>query len=441
MAFFLLMILLITELGFGAFELTRKTSKSKWTPVRFMVDSLQLVIFLVMVFLPGIDLGFRFKALFTILILRLVTAGLFALIYRKNDKRKKKGAIVLSALISVILITANMIPAFVFTDYHGRPLTGEYEVKEDTIILIDESRIEEFEDDGSFREVPVRFYYPDATGEESHSMPLVIFSHGAFGYYQSNASTYMELASHGYVVASLDHPYHSFFTKDSEDKLVTVDPEFFQNAMYIGGNDNNMSEEDVFMITSEWMDLREADVNFVIDELKDGDYGQEWGRLMDTSRIGLMGHSLGGAAAVTVGRREDVSAVIDIDGTMLGEQTGVRDGMPVVNEEPYITPLLSIDNETHHQECTEAREAGYPYVNNVILDNATEGFSTYIRGAAHMDLTDLPLFSPFLSGMLNTSESTVNNEECIDTVNALVLDFFDCYLKGEGDFTVNESYL
>ena len=441
MAFFLLMILLITELGFGAFELTRKTSKSKWTPVRFMVDSLQLVIFLVMVFLPGIDLGFRFKALFTILIIRLVTAGLFALIYRKNDKRKKKGAIVLSALISVILITANMIPAFVFTDYHGRPLTGEYEVKEDTIILIDESRIEEFEDDGSFREVPVRFYYPDATGEESHSMPLVIFSHGAFGYYQSNASTYMELASRGYVVASLDHPYHSFFTKDSEDKLVTVDPEFFQNAMYIGGNDNNMSEEDVFMITSEWMDLREADVNFVIDELKDGDYGQEWGRLMDTSRIGLMGHSLGGAAAVTVGRREDVSAVIDIDGSMLGEQTGVQDGMPVVNEEPYTTPLLSIDNETHHQECTEAREAGYPYANNVILDNATEGFSTYIRGAAHMDLTDLPLFSPFLSGMLNTSESTVNNEECIDTVNALVLDFFDCYLKGEGDFTVNESYL
>lgn len=441
MAIFLLMILLITELGFGAFELTRKTSKSKWTPGRFMVDSLQLVIFLVMVFLPGIDLGFRFKALFTVLILRLLTAGLFALLYRKNDKIKKKGAIILSALISVILITSNMIPAFVFTDYHGRPLTGEYEVKEDTIILIDESRIEEFEDDGSFREVPVHFYYPDAPGEESHSMPLVIFSHGAFGYYQSNASTYMELASHGYVVASLDHPYHSFFTKDSEGRLVTADPEFFQNAVNIGGNDNTMSEEDVFMITSEWMDLREADVNYVIDELKDGDYEQEWGRLMDTSRIGLMGHSLGGAAAVTVGRREDVSAVIDIDGSMLGEQTGVQDGMPVVNEEPYTTPLLSIENETHHQECIEAREAGYPYTNNVILDNATEGFSTYIRGAAHMDLTDLSLFSPFLSGMLNTSESTVNNEDCIDTVNGLVLDFFDCYLKGEGVFTVNESYL
>ncbi|MBQ5851909.1 MAG: hypothetical protein IIW54_14020, partial [Lachnospiraceae bacterium] len=30
--------------------------------------------------------------------------------------------------------------------------------------------------------------------------PLVVFSHGAFGYYESNTSTYMELASNGYVV-------------------------------------------------------------------------------------------------------------------------------------------------------------------------------------------------------------------------------------------------
>lgn len=441
MAYILFVILLVAELGFAAFELTRSTSKSSWTPRRFMVNSAELIVFLIMIFLPGIDLGFRFKALFTVLILRLAVAGLFALLYRRNDKAKRKSAIVLSSLISIILIAVNMIPAFIFADYQGRPLTGEYEVKEDCIILTDESRVEQFESDGSYREVPVHFYYPDASDVVSHSMPLIIFSHGAFGYYQSNTSTYMELASHGYVVASLDHPYHSFYTSDSDGKLITVDPEFFQSAMYVGGNDNDMSEEEVYEIASRWMELREADINFVIDELETGVYDQEWGRLMDTSRIGLMGHSLGGASSVTVGRRDDVSAVIDIDGTMLGEQIGVTDGMPVVNEEPYTTPLLSIDNEEHHQSRIEAYESGYVYTNNVILDNATEGFSTYINGAAHMDLTDLPLFSPFLSGLLNTSESNVDHEECIDTVNSLVLDFFDCYLKGEGVFAVNESYL
>ena len=44
-------------------------------------------------------------------------------------------------------------------------------------------RIDEFENDGSFREVPAHFYYPDS---ESGEFPLVIFSHGAFGYYESN---------------------------------------------------------------------------------------------------------------------------------------------------------------------------------------------------------------------------------------------------------------
>jgi dienelactone hydrolase len=449
MATLLLIILLIVEFGFLSYELARSTSKRQWMPRRFIINAVQTVLYLIMVLLPGIDFSFRFRMLFALLVIRLLVAGIFALAYKKNDKIKRKGAMVLSCILSVMLISFNMLPAFLFADYHGRPLTGEYEVKEAQTILIDASRLEEFETDGSYREVPVHFYYP-ADCDEDGGLPLVIFSHGAFGYYQSNASTYMELASHGYVVVSLDHPYHSFFTNDSDGKLITVDPGFFQTAMYVGGNDNDMSEDEIYEITSEWMDLREADVNFVIDTLEGTDLmSEEWCTgnvaeavsLMDVSRIGLMGHSLGGATAVTVGRRDDISAVIDIDGTMLGEETGVVDGMPVINDEPYTTPLLVIDNEEHHNSSIEALNTSYPYANNVILEKAAEGYRTYIRGAAHMDLTDLPLFSPFLAGMLNTSESNVDHEACIDTVNELVLNFFDCYLKGEGEFSVNESYL
>ena len=32
------------------------------------------------------------------------------------------------------------------------------------------------------------------------------------------------------------------------------------------------------------------------------------------------------------------------------------------------------------------------------------------------------------------------NEEMLNTMNGLVLRFFDCYLKGEGTFEVNEYY-
>ncbi len=42
---------------------------------------------------------------------------------------------------------------------------------------------------------------------------------------------------------------------------------------------------------------------------------------MALQTIGVMGHSLGGASSVTLGRtRDDIDAVIDLDGTMLGEE-------------------------------------------------------------------------------------------------------------------------
>ena len=372
-----------------------------------------------------------------------------------NEKRKKRAAIVWSAILSILLISGGMIPSFLFADYHGREVTGEYTPAECEAILIDTDRTESFENDGSYREVPMHFYYPENAADlPEHSLPLVIFSHGAFGYYQSNASTFLELASHGYAVISLDHPYHSFFTKDSDGKTITVDPGFFRSAMKIGGSDD-VPESDVYDMTSEWMALRESDMNVVIDQVKaageagavpdtwhcDGDAADRILSVLnaiDYNKIGLMGHSLGGATAVTVGRRDDISAVIDLDGTMLGEETGVKDGVIQANELPYDKPLLCIDSESHHQSLAESKEAGYIYVNNVILDNAVNGFETYIKGAAHMNFTDLPLFSPPLARLLGTGD--VDAGECIDQVNALVLGFFDSFLKDAGEFSVKESY-
>jgi len=451
MAVILFIILAVIEIGF---LVVSPSTKKEWSLKRLLADILQAVVFFIMLIFPGIDMSFRFTSLVILLFLRIAVAGIISLINRNNSNDKKTFAKVLSLVISIILILGAMVPAFLFKDYQGRPLTGPYEVATSETIIIDKNRIEEFENDGSNREIPVHFYYPEGYTEK---MPLVVFSHGAFGYYQSNTSTYMELASNGYVVASLDHPYHSFFTKDSAGKTVTVDPEFIQTALTVGNGDDAMSEEELYEITSKWMKLREDDINCVIDSLikgaDTGDTSDYWFSdeqtkstvvsvlgLIDTSRIGLIGHSLGGASAVSVGRiRNDISAVVDLDGTMLGEQTGVSDNMPVINEEPYTTPLLSIDNDAHHNERIEARQIGYVYSNNVILDNAEEGYSTYLKGAEHMDLTDLPLFSPFLAGMLESGD--IDHGECIDQVNSIVLQFFNCYLKDEGNFTVSESYL
>ena len=111
-----------------------------------------------------------------------------------------------------------------------------------------------------------------------------------------------------------------------------------------------------------------------------------------------MGHSLGGATAVSVGRRDDISAVIDLDGTTLGEELSVTDeGILKVNEEPYGNPLLSIDNDEHHSQRLESKKKGEIYPNNVIIDNALQGFETYFKGSGHMNFTDFPIFAPTLA--------------------------------------------
>lgn len=453
MATILLLIILVIEIGFTVSEFLRKPLKKEWISRRLLLCIAEMA-FLLLLLLPGTESSIRYKGLAGLLVIRLIIALISFLVGRKNEKPKKRVTIVLSCIGGIILFAMSMLPAFVIRDYNGRETTGEYEFAETQAILIDENRVETFEDDGSCREVPVHFYFPKNIDDfKEDSLPLVIFSHGAFGYYQSSSSTYMELASHGYVVVSLDHPYHSFFTKDSSGKTITVDPEFFNTALNVGSSD--VPESEIYDITSKWMDLRIADMNFVIDELKEAGnsealsdawfYGEKDKGIIesvieatDFDKIGLMGHSLGGATAVTVGRRNDISAVIDIDGTMLGEETGVENGVVTINDDPYRAPLLAIDNEEHHNSEIEAVQNSYAYANNVVLQNATCGYETYFKNAGHMNFTDLPLISPFLADMLGTG--SVDAGECIDTMNSIILRFYDCYLKNEGEFSVEESY-
>ncbi|MCR5328073.1 MAG: hypothetical protein K6E12_04335 [Saccharofermentans sp.] len=445
MTVFLFVALILIELGFMVFSLAQKSSKKEWTFKRLLVNAAELLVFFAMALLPGIDLSFRFTGLVTMLFIRLAAAGLFCLFNRKNTRLKKKVTVVLGALLSIAILSSSMLPAFLFTDYEGLGTTGPYEVLMADAILIDHSRIEQFENDGSYREVPVYFFYPEGV---SGKMPLVIFSHGAFGYYQSNASMFLELASNGYVVVSIEHPYHSIFTHDSSGKTIIADRKFLNDSMTVGSSDE--SEAEVFAVTTEWMELRTDDMNFVIDSLKEGNTdswhiedGQKDGVLMavsliDTTKIGLIGHSMGGATAVTCGRRDDITAVVDLDGTMIGENTGVDGDTILVNEEPYHAALFEIQNQNHHDEAETALKEGMVYSNNVVIQNADVSYRTYFADSGHMDFTDLPLFSPVLAKNLGTGN--VDNETMLKTLNGLVLGFFDCYLKGEGTFKVNECY-
>ena len=450
MGILFLILFTAAEIALVVLTFTKFREKAAWRKNRAIIRITEVVLMLLIILLPTTHMKWRFLMALIVLLVRLLIAGIVWLVKRKDHNGlRKKPVTVISCILSVVLILFSLVPAFLFTNYNGLPTTGEYQVKQVGAILADESRVDPFEDDGSFREVPAHFYYPEnADGE----YPLVIFSHGAFGYYQSNFSTYVELASNGYIVVALDHPHHSFFTKDTDGKMITVDTDFINDVMKVSAES---SDEEVFELSQSWLELRVGDENFVLDIIesakKKNALDESWHTddaetvlsvlsMTDTDKIGLMGHSLGGATAVELGReRSDIDAVIDLDGTMLGEVKTVENGKNVYDCEPYPTPVLDFTKETDYNDREQYKnENGYPYVNEYVTDNAKDSKSVIFSGVKHMDFTDLPLISPFLGKMLGSGDR--DNAEMMTEVNGVVLNWFDYYLKNEETLDIQAQY-
>ncbi len=453
-----LILFVVLEIALVVLTVTKWSEKADWLRNRTVITAVEFALLLLMAALPTTYMKWRFTCALAVLFVRFVIAGISFLVKRKKvaGTTKKAGRIV-SCVIAVLLMIFALVPSFVFANYNGLEVTGEYEISECSAILVDNSRIDKFESDGSYREVPVHFYYPRAAGE----FPLVIFSHGAFGYYQSNYSTYTELVSNGYVVAALDHPHHAFFTEDSSGKTVIADSGFIESAMKI--SNGSLGEEEAFLLSREWMKLRTADEGFVIDTIKRakerGELSNAWHTdsktdilsalsKINTDKIGLMGHSMGGATAVALGReRTDIDAVIDLDGSMLGEIKSVKDGECEYISEPYPVAVLDFRKESDYNEMQRLKNEGsykdsyvygFVYANDYVVENAENSKTVVFKNAGHMNFTDLPMFSPFLASMLGTGD--VDSEEFMYTVNEVVLNWFDYYLKNEGSLNIRAEY-
>lgn len=433
-----LIIAIILEIVFTGYRIKTRNNQTKtgsWLRVG------EFGVFLVLTVTTIIEWSFRWYSLALLLLIPAVTGGIRLLTGKFGNKPYKTGRTLFKTVSILMLIIFSTVPALVFPQFKLPEMTGEFKVETAVYTYTDINRIETFTDNGENRKVNVEFWYPSNT---QGKYPLVVFSHGAFGVRMSNTSTYSELASNGYVVCSIDHPYHAAGTADTDGNLTIGSTAFMQKVADVNGD--IYSEEEKLAIYDEWMTVRTGDISFVMDTIIENTKNshEQVFTLIDTGKIGLMGHSLGGAASVQLGRdRKDIGAVIDIDGTMLGEHRGVIDGEVVLNDEPYPLPLLNFYSEYVINELLA--NPAYVYPNKYISSISPEAFEVCIKGSNHMSYTDLPLFSPMLADMLSgisggNTTATVDKYYCIETMNRLVLEFFNCYLKGAGSFTVKETY-
>lgn len=283
----------------------------------------------------------------------------------------------------------------------------------------------------------MKFWYPDYAGG---TYPLVVFSHGAYGVRESNTSTFTELASHGYVVVSIDHPYHSFYTQGVDGKVTMVNAEYMREV-----NDSNKdgvyTVEELYGLTRKWMKLRTGDMNLVIDHILEKAASSEEPvyQRIDTGHIGVFGHSMGGAASVALGReRSDVDAVVNLDAPFFTELVYDRklNDLAAKNE-PYRVPLLNIYTDDVWRQL--GKNSAYA-ANKTDNPNFKDAYTVHFEGAKHLSLTDLPLFSPILANMLQRGQADIDKYYCIETMNRLILEFYDYTLKGNGQFAPQAVY-
>jgi predicted dienelactone hydrolase len=247
--------------------------------------------------------------------------------------------------------------------------------------------------------------------------PVLLFSHG-FSMLRGDYTSLLEdLASHGFVVAALSHTFDTEVTVFPDGREVPFDPVVPEPPP-----DATPEEIEAFM---EAMDQHVAvwveDARFVLDELtafaQDDPEGLLTGRL-DLDRVGILGHSYGGATAAEACALDNrFDAGLDLDGSLFGPKRG-SGGRSLV--QPFFIML------------GEGHLGADPSVDETYGALQGPGYLAEVAGAAHLTFSDLPVVvDHFLGGGFEAFFGTIAPDRAVEVTNAYTRAFIQAHVRGE----------
>jgi predicted dienelactone hydrolase len=267
----------------------------------------------------------------------------------------------------------------------------------------------------------------------SRPYPVLVFSHAFAGNIVQNTLLMEDLASHGYIIFSVGHAYETPFIYKADGSVILYDP---QNDAYrarlveIDDPTSNTIKSEV--LTTLNLDLQARlyrqlmlqnrnlvasvrtwaeDNQFLMDQMVAMNQpGGIFAGQMDLEQIGLLGHSLGGAAAgQTCFVDARCKAGVNIDGFQYGD----------VLEGNLLQPFMFL-----YSASTQVLNKN---INDVFYDGVqNDAYSLVMNGATHEDFSDIPLY--FRMQLLGAPVEDRNPLRFIQIENAYILAFFDQYL-------------
>jgi predicted dienelactone hydrolase len=226
-------------------------------------------------------------------------------------------------------------------------------------------------------------------------LPLVVLSPGYTKPRATLTALAEDLASHGYVVAVVGHTYENAGTS-------------FPDGRFVGCASCEVPHNPAF-----WEKLvlgRAADVSFVLDQLTRG----RWAGVVDPARIGMAGHSVGGASTIPTMVGDDrVLAGMNIDGTTMYDIPDPGLDRPFMFMSHQLAPTAcTADNPSWERDW--ARMTGWKRWAEV-------------AGTQHASFTDVGLFAEQI-GVDIGATTTATRTQAI--TRAYVNAFFDQHLRG-----------
>ncbi len=348
-----------------------------------------------------------------------ITLLIFIIVQKKIRKWGKAGLIVVALFLVFFMAFLNIFPR------HPAPKpTGDMVVLTDAVFYRYESGLTDMLTHDNEREITIKVWYPEGAEEKQH--PLLIFSPGSFGTAESNETMYLELASRGYVVMGISHPYHSFSSKMSDGRTIRVRFSFLKSVMTSEGVKNMEAN---LASLREWTQVRIDDINIILDRLLDSKIDNVYESFIDTERIVLSGHSLGGAAALAVGRErsEEIRAMVVLEAPFARDIIGIDGDQYLFTDEVYPLPILHVYSDSLFTTMDEIATYG---MNVRLLHSDNPMYvNKHISGVGHLGLTDMALLSPFLTNMLDRGADTRKAPETLLELNGHVLEFLDKYVS------------